>query len=311
MIAEYALIPDIFDGACYSAPAVCDVHLAHLKPVLLEEALVRDLAGGKWSAYVSANPDRWHQRAKELYKKLVLQRRLRRARPECAGLPATDAEWCVEALASNRTDPLSGIIAGRDIAAAFTAEPKIAEIEKLSSASWWQNRGPSKRIRRDIADYLGRLRLILGHANSLMFIDPHVNPERHGYGEFLQLLVPAASRQPTPRIEIHRVCYVGSPQNRVFPDWPSIFLKSHWAAALSLLGAHAEVFIWDDFHDRYLISDLVGIQTPNGFDVSHDREELTTWTRLSRNDRDDVQREFDPAARRHKLQARLRIGSPG
>ena len=28
-----------------------------------------------------------------------------------------------------------------------------------------------------------------------------------------------------------------------------------------------KIFIWDDFHDRYLISDLVGIQMSNGFDA--------------------------------------------
>jgi hypothetical protein len=38
MLAEYALIPDIFDPTCYSAPGLCDPTLSNLKGVLLEGA---------------------------------------------------------------------------------------------------------------------------------------------------------------------------------------------------------------------------------------------------------------------------------
>ena len=37
---------------------------------------------------------------------------------------------------------------------------------------------------------------------------------------------------------------------------------------LRAAGLSAVVFIWDDFHDRYLISNLVGISLPNGFDTT-------------------------------------------
>ena len=46
---------------------------------------------------------------------------------------------------------------------------------------------------------------------------------------------------------------------------------------LRAAGLQAEVFVWDDFHDRYLISNLVGISLPNGFDTdgkSQQRHEL-------------------------------------
>jgi hypothetical protein len=63
----------------------------------------------------------------------------------------------------------------------------------------------------------------------------------------------------------------------------------------------ASVYVWDAFHDRYLITNHVGIVLPYGFDISEDTKEMTTWTRLAPRDRDDVQREFDPASHRHKL----------
>ncbi len=63
----------------------------------------------------------------------------------------------------------------------------------------------------------------------------------------------------------------------------------------------------DDFHDRYPICDLVGISLPNGFDTTTNPTAVTRWTRLGRDDRDDVQRKFDPASAHHKLQQKFVI----
>ncbi len=49
----------------------------------------------------------------------------------------------------------------------------------------------------------------------------------------------------------------------------------------------------DDFHDRYLISNLTGICLNNGFDTSTAKD-LTTWTKLSSVDREDINKEFSP-----------------
>lgn len=35
--------------------------------------------------------------------------------------------------------------------------------------------------------------------------------------------------------------------------------------------------------------------------------DVTTWTRLSRKDKDDVQRKFDPASKRHNLKYQFQI----
>ena len=76
---------------------------------------------------------------------------------------------------------------------------------------------------------------------------------------------------------------------------------------LRAAGLQAEVFVWDDFHDRYLISNLVGISLPNGFDTDRNPNSVTSWARLSRTDSDDVLREFDPVSRRHTQRARFTI----
>jgi hypothetical protein len=80
-----------------------------------------------------------------------------------------------------------------------------------------------------------------------------------------------------------------------------------WTSPLEAAGLTAEVFIWDDFHDRYIISDLVGVSVPNGFDTTTDISQRTTWNRLGRGERDDIQREFDPACNRHALKHRFKV----
>jgi len=40
MLAELAIVPDIFDCACHSSAEACDIHLNYLKEPLLNEVLV-------------------------------------------------------------------------------------------------------------------------------------------------------------------------------------------------------------------------------------------------------------------------------
>ena len=113
-----------------------------------------------------------------------------------------------------------------------------------------------------------------------------------------------------PRIEIHRVCYDGSGRQRTFPtesEMKTLFARLD--QQMRACGLGATVMVWDDFHDRYLISNLIGIGIANGFDISGNTDEMTTWTRLSMKDRDDVQKEFDPPAGRHELRFQFEIGA--
>jgi hypothetical protein len=142
-----------------------------------------------------------------------------------------------------------------------------------------------------------------------MVIDPHLDPTQGRYGDVLPLLLLAQGRQPVPLIEIHRVMYVGSGQNRQFIDtvgWENRF-RNAWGTDLSAASLKVEIFIWDDHHDRYLISDLVGIEMGNGYDTTANQNDITTWSRIGRKDRDDIQREFDPACNRHTLRCRFTV----
>lgn len=309
LLAEYALTPDIFDQSYYSNEEVAGIHLQHLKEVLLNESIVRDLRDGDWFQLYSNNDRPWHKRGKELLKKLMKQNRLNRCPPALPTFPETDSEWCREALESYTHAPLSGVISTPAIADEFRGEALVAPINRLSSAPWWSGRSPSVRLARNITSYMDHLKLILQCANSIMFIDPHLNPSKPRYGDFITLLTSMAGRSPAPLIEIHRVCYIGSGPSREFPsedDWKNCFREA-FSEPLRSAGLSVEIFIWDDFHDRHIITDLVGIHAGNGFDTTTNPNSITTWTRLGRSTRDDIQREFDPASNRHDIRGRFTV----
>lgn len=308
MLDEYALVPDIFDRAAYSKPDYIDMCLAHLKEPLLQEAVVRDLCDGGWSEFCFGNAGSLHPLCKEILKKLKQNNRLRRFPQQNGSMPESSLDWCRESQTGHGLDPLNGIIAAH-ATKQHCAAAEVACIEKLAGTFWWQQRSPSVTVDRKTARYLAVLGRLLQQANSLMFIDPNLDPSSRNYREFGQLLAPLAGRAIKPRIEIHRSLCIGDGPARTFPteaDWKRSFAA--FGAALKAQGLMAEIFLWDDFHERYLVADVMGISVPAGFDVTTRPDDWSTWGRLGRDDKDKIQRLFDPASRAAKLKWRFVIG---
>lgn len=309
LLYEYAITPDVFDSSSYSHEDLGTARMEYLKDVFLEEALLRNLRMGEWLSLFRDAARPWHRRGLEILKKMAKQNRFRAATPALPYSPQNDADWCREAVASHAVDPLSGIIATSPVIEEVENSPILGRIDRLGGAPCWARRSPSVRLTRQHSDYETQLRLVMNCAKSIMFVDPHLDPSQPRYDGVLPLMGLARDRQTKPLIEIHRVVYVGSGRSRniVQPEeWERRFREA-WAHGLSVAGLKVEVFIWDDHHDRYLITDIIGIQMGNGFDTSADPKHITTWNRLGREARDDIQREFDPAANRHRLQHRFII----
>ncbi len=76
--------------------------------------------------------------------------------------------------------------------------------DRTGIAPWWAARSPSIMLARTGTDYEEQLRLVLRWSNTILFIDPHLDPEKPGYGDFGTLLASAGGRRPSPDIEIHR-----------------------------------------------------------------------------------------------------------
>ena len=313
LLADYVITPDVFDTASYATADECAARIESIREVMLTEGLVRDLRDGAWHAIFEPGIRGWHPRGMELTRKLAKRGRLVASPPALPHPPDQDTGWCAEAVASHASRALAGgVIATRHVKVEFADEPLVGRIDRLGSTPWWASRSPSVRPARTLADYEVHLAPVLGYSNSLMFIDPHLDPEKQRYRDFATLLRRAGRRTPPPLIEIHRVCYEGSGSARKLPmrDDREHFrrrFRDRLGAPLLEAGLEAEVFIWDDFHDRYLISNLIGISLSNGFDTSRAPDARCTWTRLGTKDRDEVQREFDGQGRRHKLLDHFRI----
>ncbi len=303
LLAEYAVTPDVFDVTSYNSEEVCGLHLQTLKEVLLNEGLVRDLRNGDWARLFAGSDRPWHLRAKELLKKLMKQNRLVTFPAVSAVAPTSDAEWCDEALTSHEGCALSGVIVSDALGEGYGANPVVSTVGRLPCAAWWASRSPSLRLQRNLGAYGAGLELVLRHANSIMLIDPHFDLLENRYRDAVTLLTGAGGRTPAPFIEIHRVAWYGDSRDKR-PQSANVegALRPALTTAAAPSGLTFKVYLWDDFHDRYLISDLVGISLPHGFDTTTEANAMTIWNRLGRTARDDVQREFDPASSRHTLQ---------
>lgn len=311
LLYEYALTPDIFDKSFYAHEDVGTARFEHLKDIFLEEALARNLRNGEWLSLFKNGSRPWHHRGIELIKKMAKQNRLRAAAAALSDVPGNDVEWCKEALASHGIQPLTGIITSRHIIDEIGHDSILGGMDRLGSAPCWTCRGASVRLKRCLLDYESHLHLVMNTANSIMLIDPHLDPTQRRYASVLPILLLTKNRRPAPLIEVHRIISIGSGRNTQIinsTDWETRF-RQEWISPLSDANMQVEIFIWDDFHDRYLIADNIGVKMSNGFDVSSSSNDMTTWSRVSRRDRDDIQREFDPASNRHKLWHRFKVPS--
>lgn len=303
LFVEYAVTPDVFNVNCYKSPELCDVHCRQLYEAFFDNSIVRNLRNGDWEKFFSTPMVPWQSRIRHVLKDLTKAGRLIKISPALNHNPQNEREWCEEALASHNNLPLNSIIVSEAIKRKrpYLKNSLVEDVNKFSRST------NSIRLKRHIDDYKDALKLILKHANSIMFIDPYIAPEPN-YHDFFLLLEAAGNRTPQPHVEIHRKILRGSGQYA--PRWGQQDMEDAFRKAFNpvLLKADLKikVFVWDNFHDRYLISNLGGIHMSNGFDTSK-RPHPTTWSRLGRSVRDEVQREFDQGSIDHTLQFTFEI----
>lgn len=308
MLEEYIVTPDVFLSDSYQEPGACGVSLRWFKDAILEDGLIRDLRDGGWSRFCAALGEGRHISTKEILSKLHSGKRLRPFPPQLDDEPATTSDWLKEGLRSHLVHPVAGIVTAHSTARPAQDAP-MATIERVTGAAWWRARSPSRDLARSTADYLTALDPILRHSNSLMFVDPNLDPSRPNYGRFADLLLPLRDRSTHPLIEIHRSEALGDGPGRTFPGedgWRRRFEPLH--VELAAAGLKATVSFWVDFHDRFLVSDLIGVSVSAGFDTTTNPNELATWTRLGREGRDEKQRRFDTSVRTREFRYGFAIG---
>lgn len=317
MLREFAFSPDVFFPAAFGVrtaegefiPAENHGHLAlaSLWKGIERFGVIRDLAGGGWGRALDNRREDLHARSRELLKKLRLDGRIVPTAAYMAASPAAEMDWLAEALASHIAEPEIAQFFGTD---EFCSSVKAADhqqlprgISKIPFCSPFSGGGCSIKVARNVVAYINALRPLIKYSRSLMFIDPYLDLQAANYQDFLVLLKDIATINPSVDIELHRqIRPVHGGQIRSAGDWKQSFDQVLTADPV-LDNLNIKVFIWDEFHDRYIVSNLMGISVPYGFDTTK-KVEATRWSMLSPQDANDVRVEFtegDPQFRR-KLQ---------
>ena len=294
LLNEYAITPDVFDDDCCIEKAA---HRAYFQifqnHLFYEPALVRDLCNGGWDRYVFKHFGEVSIKTKELIKKLKTQNRLRKAITAKIESPVNYFEWWKEANHSNELEPLTGIITSAELARKVKKKKaKSISIEKLGTAQWWKNNDPEIEVVRNINEYLKHLKIILAHAKSIIFIDPYLDPRQNHYKPFEKILLSIRRSSDPPLIQIHRKyldVYARNEEDRKF-KWEDIFRKAY-SDLLRKAGLSIEVVIWGNFHDRYLLTDFIGIGLGKGFDTDNT---ITSWSRTGRGRLDTLFKYYNP-----------------
>src|SRR5207244_13043847 len=109
---------------------------------------------------------------------------------------------------------LTGVIVSDKLGPAHRGNALVAPISNLAGAVWWAGRSPAIRLGRTLADYRTALELVVRHANSIMVIDPYIDPSSRSYQRIVTVLEGAAGRAPIPLLEIHRVAWLEGSDKR-------------------------------------------------------------------------------------------------
>ena len=295
LLHDLAITPEVFSSAGYSTPERSNDCLLQLEPLLLQEAIIRNLSGGRWKDHLEENLADCSLAGQKLLK--AMAPRLRSFETITYDDPQSPDEWCWEALAGHQREALDGIVVGHESALRHGSDGLVCAAERVHEANWWQKRTCSVTLSRRTHDYSKEIERLLRYAKSAAFIDPYIDPTLERYAEFHKLLGICRRRETTLWLSIHRCGYRGTGTERhTLTECEARQIFRPLAEKLNHpdMRVRVEVFIWAGFHDRFLITDLLGLSVPYGFDIDACGEERPTrWTRLSREDSDGVLREFD------------------
>ncbi len=172
------------------------------------------------------------------------------------------------------------------------------ELKDLFESGWDPSMQNSMRIRRHSSNYIPAIKNLLRASRSVSIIDPYFDPSHPDYSGAKQLIDECNQSNVCTEVNIHRVYHKGRESIRsndpLFrpPDraeWENLFRNelSIYTSALKI-----SVFIWPEFHDRYILTNLMGLSLPYGISTTTDPTEITgttTWSRLSASDNERLQ----------------------
>lgn len=307
MLYHFAITPDVFEYASMKEMSPPGIVLEELLRGMCDNGLLADLHAGQWLAAVRKNqlarelPSELRDSIESLLNVLYSRNRIVRHPTASANFRDNDYRWLHWSLERHNAVPLTGVfITDAILELSELQNTLLVRLSKALGSSCWVDRKRSVSFTKISSNLQQHLAPNLRYANKVSLIDPYMNCREDRFLNTVQhcanLLGRKDGKQNLGTIHIH----AGDPQNTgpVEHRESSGDRLNRWSTELRQIvrqwGHTFRVFLWGrkrtplgfgrDFHDRYIITDQIGISTPGGLDFLEDQDEYrafqTSWTAL-------------------------------
>lgn len=300
MFYEYAITPEVFEPSFLTGNGASSVILIQLFRGICENGMISDLHKSEWSRVVArCIGEAPSQKTKTDLMKLlsVLKDRNRLVRhPKRATNPNDDLEWLELAREAHNRAPLDAILLTPELLDRSGVNDGIlVDISDALDLPAWLGRRRSETIKQREEDYRGLLPKILRHAKRLYLIDPFFRPDRRQWTDTIEICASLLGQRGFEPLQGIIEIHTGDPSNRrspadEFAAWDS-WKRKHFAPNYR----HTlSVAMWKRFddgervHDRFLITDQVGLSIAGGLDCvrpAFGTPSDTIWTLMDEKDR--------------------------
>lgn len=317
MLYNFAIMPDVFDQLTINDTNREGVIVVELLRGLVKNGLLANLHAGQWLTEVLRlqNDDK---KSPDVRDKIRICLELLQSRNRLVRHPKgshreenDDFRWLFWALERHRSEAANqfhGIVASEEhVAFSGMADDALVALPQALDSPCWQNRPRSVRFPKTDIELRKHMSLLLRYANRVTLIDPYMSCRKDRFFDTVQqcsaLLGKHDGSQDSGLIRIH----AGDPQQDSQTDHQETAAErlACWEQALKPVVAqnrHSfQVTLWANrsdgkhFHDRYIITDQCGIDTPGGLDFTTDatRANLSGWRLLEHDEIVDIlNREF-------------------
>jgi hypothetical protein len=315
MLSEVSISPSLLFSESYGGDYAHKLGMGALKNALLETALTHNLWNGSFASETYRHPN-ISSAGKKLLQTMKNRNRLVEVPPaaDTEQKPSDPISWTAEAVNSHRGGArVSSILACAAVKRAFAEEETVEDLADMQLTDEWTE----KIMRRswlpplNAQEYLSLMRPVVSNARLLKLVDAYFNPTSPTFADFVGglviLLSQRSQRLAKPVVEFHSAHL--SEDKRLMPEQEIRDRYAPLSSALADLGLRADVTIWSDLHDRYLLTDLGAYILGNSLTSSNDSDKKNTWARLDQKDSDELNTLYTPDVRPKKVVYRLTIGS--
>lgn len=316
MLYDFAMTPELFEPKFIEQNDPNGTVLVEFLRGLAENGLLADLNKGQWARQIECNSSNLSLNLRDkvltCIKVLNDRNRLVRHRKSVTGNPSSNLDWLELIFDSHDQIPFDGIVLSEALMKGSSRKcNEFIEFCEVLDSKPWIDRKRTLTLQKSKSDYQTALEPILRYARKLRLIDPFLNSEEVRYldtisicsnllgmrrhNRFDECIVEIHSAKKSPRQENFRT-------DQIFSNWE---LKLQ--ELMQTYRHKYRVYLWENqfdtgkFHDRYILTDQIGISVPWGVDCYERTHDSTKWNVLDEVDRELCWADFDQTSEKFEL----------